>query len=211
LQKVNAADLFCHALAAQLLPTCRADADCGGLPVRCVGRAHDDSSVLGLCTDLTRVAGEGDQCTPSGTCGPGLVCAGLTMGDGWGGMCVASWMSGTYETEVPVPVVAAAGASVVSPVLVIGQASVPIDLEVSVALTGVDPRRIRLTLADPQGAEAVVWNGQGPEIPARMVALGQISRDDNINGRWTLTVTNLATGTSGVLQGWQLHLTSRWD
>lgn len=198
-----------EALDAQLMPTCRTSADCGAFPMRCVGTTNDGSSSLGLCADMTRVPGAGNPCATESACPTGTVCAGLTLGGN--GICVSSWMSGTYETEVPVPIAAASGATVTSPIVVIGQATVPMDVEVSVDLAGVDPRRIRLTLSESHGDAAVIWNGEGAVLPARMNALGEISRDRYINGRWTLTVTNLATGTSGILRGWQLHLTSRWD
>ncbi|MEZ4398990.1 MAG: hypothetical protein R3B06_03180 [Kofleriaceae bacterium] len=122
-------------------------------------------------------------------------------------------MQGSFGNAAPVAVPAAAGVAVASTVVVIGQATVPMDLEVSVDLAGVAPSRLRLVLADPNGSEAVVWDGataSGP-MPARLVALGNISRDDTINGTWTLTATTLSAGAPGVLVGWQLHVTSRWD
>ncbi|MBK9034376.1 MAG: hypothetical protein IPL61_24440 [Myxococcales bacterium] len=199
------------ALAAELAPLCRAQADCGAAPMRCSGFAADETSALGGCVDMRARPGEGDDCHAHADCGAGLICAGLTLGGG--GICVADWMQASYTTDLPRVIPAGAGAAIASTLLVIGQASVPMDLEVSAELTGVDPRRVRLVLADPSGVEAVVWDGAtgGSVLPARMIALGAISRDDNVNGTWTLTATTLGAGAAGVLTSWQLHVTSRWD
>ncbi|MCB9572331.1 MAG: hypothetical protein H6709_09625 [Kofleriaceae bacterium] len=197
------------ALAAELAPLCRTQADCGAAPMRCQGFASDGASVFGVCIDSSNVPGAGAQCTAEDACQAGLVCTGLTM---WStGNCNPDWMQGTFEGAVPVAVPAAAGAVIDRRVVVIGQASVPEDLEVAVDLTGVDARRLRLTLTDPNGAQAVVWDGGAATLPARMIALGQISRDDMVNGAWTLTVETTAAGAAGTITGWRLFLTSRFD
>ena len=114
---------------------------------------------------------------------------------------------------MPVAIPAAAGGRATSATVVRGLASVPVDIEVEVDLGGADPARLRLELTDPNGDTALVWDGaaQGGAMPARMSAGWGISRDDTVNGAWTLTVTTLDAGAAGTLAGWRLDLTSRWD
>ncbi|MCB9598471.1 MAG: proprotein convertase P-domain-containing protein, partial [Sandaracinaceae bacterium] len=43
------------------------------------------------------------------------------------------------------------------------------------------------------------------------VTTGGISRDDQVNGRWTLEVEDLGAGASGTLRSFSLFVVSRWD
>ena len=49
----------------------------------------------------------------------------------------------------------------------------------------------------------------GP-IPSTIVDRG-IYRDDAVNGTYRLLVQNVDGRGEGVLRGWTLHVTSRWD
>ncbi|HUH03942.1 MAG TPA: hypothetical protein VML75_18225 [Kofleriaceae bacterium] len=70
-----------------------------------------------------------------------------------------------------------------------------------------------MALMDPNGAEAVLWDGpnQSGAFPGSFIALGQISRDDQVNGRWLLRIWNDSGRGLGNLHGWTLTLNSRWD
>ena len=75
-----------------------------------------------------------------------------------------------------------------------------------------DPN-FHLFVADPQGTLSTLWDGPaqgGAPMPAELLALDGISRDDNINGTWTLTVENVSSPV-GTLDGWNLYLSSRFD
>ena len=93
-----------------------------------------------------------------------------------------------------------------------GQASVPVDIDVTVHLSHPRPTDLRVTLIDPNGTESVLWD-RSDELAewSRSFARNGISRDDTVNGRWQLRVQDLVTGESGTLHGWTLFLTSRWD
>ncbi len=194
----------------ELATLCRADNDCLE-PARCVGIPADGSSVLGECVQITDVPGAGLSCSATAPCGAGLVCAGITLEPT--GTCSPAWMAGSFAVEIPAAIPSTAGATATSQVVVRGLATVPVDIEVELALSGVDPRRIRLELTDSNGDTAVLWNGavDGGALPARLVARAGIPRDDSVNGMWTLAAITLASGAAGQIDGWTLHLTSRWD
>ncbi|MEW5742066.1 MAG: hypothetical protein AB1938_24335 [Myxococcota bacterium] len=44
-----------------------------------------------------------------------------------------------------------------------------------------------------------------------MVTLHGVERDPQVNVVWTLTVIDTVQGSAGMLNGWSLALTSRWD
>jgi subtilisin-like proprotein convertase family protein len=97
---------------------------------------------------------------------------------------------------------------------VYGLASVPVDIEVVARID--HPRRtdLRVTLIDPNGAEAVLWDRttELAEWNRSFVTSGGISRDDQVNGRWSLRVEDLvAGGGEGTLVSWSLFIVSRWD
>ncbi len=176
--------------------------------LRCFGRPFDGSTELGKCVDVTPIAGEGASCDSATACGDGLICAGWTV---WGsGDCVPRWMSGRWETE-PESAIPESG-SLRESVVVYGLASVPVDIEVQVHID--HPRRtdLRVTLLDPNGVASVLWD-RSTELAeySRSFALSGISRDDQVNGRWTLQVEDLVTGQTGTLESFRLFVVSRWD
>lgn len=199
------------ALTAELAPLCVDNADCGGLPRRCWGQAHDGSTALGVCQDTRTQPGQGDPCSATRVCAAGLVCAGGALWDQ--GVCVAGWMTGTFTMDVPQQVPAAAGASFTTTAVVHGLATVPIDILVDVDLRGVDPRRVRIWLDDPNGDRGLLWDGatDGALLGAGLRPRGGISGDAYVNGGWKLVVETLGAGAAGTLHGWQVYLTSQWD
>ena len=196
------------------LPTgpidCRSGSDCPSV-LRCVGRPFDGSSDYGICRDLTPIDGEGEYCNDVIGCGSGLFCGGISLfGEG---DCQPLWMSTSLTsrtqrfipTETPVPVATS--------VIVRGQATVPLDIAVDVDLGHSNPHSLRIALRDPNGDEAVIWDGpteSGPFPGAFLVGYG-ISRDDAVNGRWLLRIWNPGGRGLGTLRGWTLDLSSRWD
>ena len=200
-------------LESEYAMLCATDGDCAeiSLELDCRGAPNDGSSVLGVCVDPGAVSGEGEECTGAAGCAAGTVCAGLTLWDS--GICVAEWMTGTFTADLSAAIPAGAGATVATSTVVRGLASVPVDIEVEADLDGVAPARLRLELTDPNGISTVLWDGatQAGPLPARLLAGWEISRDEAVNGRWTVTATTLDAGAAGTLSGWRLHLTSRWD
>lgn len=200
-------------LEAEYANLCANNGDCYEISfdLSCQGVPSDGSSVLGACIDPAAVPGEGAECSPTTACATGTVCAGLTLWDT--GSCVPAWMANSFLADVPAAIPTGAGATVTSSTVVRGLATVPVDIEVEVDLAGVDIRRLRLELTDPNGDTALLWNGatDGGSPPARLLAGPGISRDDSVNGHWTLTAVTLGAGTAGTLAGWRLHLTSRMD
>ncbi|MAQ18015.1 MAG: hypothetical protein CMN30_24860 [Sandaracinus sp.] len=177
--------------------------------LRCEGVPFDGSGDLGKCIDPVDAPGVGDTCDPAAPCADGQLCAGSTL---WGnGFCVPGWMAGRFaSTEtVAIPETGAAEPGLV----VYGLATVPMDIEVVVQLD--HPRRtdLRLTLVDPNGSEAPLWD-RTPELEAtdRSFALeGSIARDDMVNGEWHLRVEDLVSGETGTLERWSLFIVSRYD
>ena len=180
--------------------------------LRCYGRPNDGSGTYGKCVDPTPVPGEGERCDRWTECAEGLICAGWTL---WGeGDCVPQWMAQRYEQTVDATIHDAPSGGIAPSVVVYGLASVPVDIEVVARID--HPRRtdLRVTLIDPNGAEAVLWDRttELAEWNRSFVTSGGISRDDQVNGRWSLRVEDLvAGGGEGTLVSWSLFIVSRWD
>lgn len=199
------------ALGDELAGLCVSDADCGGAPVRCWGTVNDGSTQLGVCQDIRSVPGQGDPCSAAQACGAGLVCAGLSL---WpDGLCVGTWMTGSFTMDVPQRLAATAGASLTSTVVVHGLATVPLDVWVDLDVRGTDPRRLRVWLENPQGQRAALWDGatDGATIPPRLVPRPGVAHDEYVNGGWKVVVETTAAGTAGTLHAATIHLTSQWD
>lgn len=99
-------------------------------------------------------------------------------------------------------------------VTALGLASVPEDIVVTVNLRHTHPESIWLAIEDPNGDQAVLWDGPnagGAAFPGTMIAGWGISRDDQVNGQWSLLVRNVTGEGEGSVDGWSLLLTSRWD
>jgi len=181
--------------------------------LRCQGIPHDGSGDEGRCVDPAPIPGDGDRCDRWAPCAEGLICAGWTL---WGeGHCVPQWMAGRFEADIasPYAIGDAPSGGIASSVVVSGLASVPVDLEVTVHVEHPRPADLVITLIDPNGARSVLWDrasdfgGRGRSF----VTTGEISRDDNVNGRWQLRVEDEVTGEAGTLNGWTLFVVSRWD
>lgn len=179
--------------------------------LRCMGIPSDGSTPYGKCVDTTPLPGEGDRCDRWAPCADGLICAGWTL---WGeGNCVAEWMAGRYEAVGPAPIHDPPSGGIAPSVVVYGLASVPVDIEVVAEIDHPRPSDLRVTLMDPNGAEAVLWD-RSTELGATnrsFVTTGGISRDDQVNGRWHLRFEDLVSGQTGVFERWSLFVVSRWD
>lgn len=179
--------------------------------LRCYGRPADGSTPYGRCVDPTPIPGEGARCDRWSPCAEGLICAGWTL---WGeGDCNPLWMAGRFETRGDAPIHDTPSPGIAPSVVVYGLASVPVDLDVVVHLSHPRPSDLRVTLIDPNGDSSVLWD-RSPEMgewSRSFVLTGSISRDDAVNGRWTLRVEDLVAGQSGTFHGWSLFVTSRWD
>ncbi|MFP2904777.1 proprotein convertase P-domain-containing protein [Pyxidicoccus sp. 3LFB2] len=183
--------------------TCQAGLVCEGIP-------YDGSSIYGRCINPASVPGEGDSCSVFTPCQAGLFCRGIPSGasEGW---CRPAWMAGTFTKYAELHL-AASTTNYASPVAVVGLATVPDDIVVELDLVHTAPHRLVLTLEDPGGDTALLWNGPAEGTPpARISVTRGISRDSTINGRWLLRITNPSGVGSGTLRSWTLDLNSRYD
>jgi hypothetical protein len=188
---------------------CESDADCGG-DLRCIGKLWGFAH--GKCRDDASRDGVQDACTVDGDCGDGLICiAESVYGSGY---CTYDWMRETFEVggeaSIPGEVMAE---PMGFPVLVFGQASVPEDVIVEVALDHTDPSSLWIGLLPPTGQGAVtLWDGPAASepFPGRFVDRA-VYRDDAVNGEWALLVRNVGGRGEGTLGPWSLTVSSRWD
>jgi hypothetical protein len=176
----------------------------------CVGVPKNGVPKLGKCIDTKVVLpGEGNSCSSGNSCPSGLVCAGMLI---WGqGDCVPEWMSGEFVSggsgSIPDSPTSSGTAS---SVLVRGLASVPVDIKLKVSINHARPSDLRISLTDPNGDEAVVWDQKSGTLPSTFLVKG-IAGDDEVNGQWRLRIQDRVAGTSGTHGGWSVYLTSRWD
>ena len=186
---------------------CLTSDECEGI-LMCVGKPDDDG--FSRCLISQDIPGQGESCTALGDCGDDLVCSGFTV---FGvGECRPAWMADNYG-QAPNAALPPPASSATFTVPVAGLASVPEDIIVTVDLEGADPAGLRLVLSDPQGTESHLWDGPaagGAAMPTELLALDGISRDDNVNGTWTLHVENVSSP-AGTLVTWNLYVSSRFD
>lgn len=189
---------------------CESAADCA-TGLQCVGKPS--GSTFGLCRDLSPISGEDDACLATADCESGLQCSGTTIYDE--GFCRPAWMATTIEDggAASIPGIVMAEPMGMG-VTAIGLASVPEDILVTVNLQHSHPESLWLGLRDPNGDEALLWDGPnagGAPFSPTMSAGWGISRDDQVNGQWFLLVRNVGGQGDGMIDGWSLSLTSRWD
>lgn len=183
--------------------TCQSGLVCDGVP-------NDGSSIYGRCHNPAAIPGDSDTCSVFAPCQAGLVCTGVPSG-AVEGICRPAWMAAdfTQYADVGLP---ASSAVVESSLAVVGQATVPVDLTVELDVVHASPSNLVLTLVDPGGDTALLWNGPTEgRPPSRILVTRGISRDASVNGRWKLRVTNPSGIGSGRLREWTLKVTSRWD
>jgi hypothetical protein len=195
----------CSAAAGPQGQDCTSNEECGvGV---CMGDSSD--SPVGRCTVLS---GFGDQadCSVTDPCDidQGLVCAGLSRGDD--GICFPAWMRGNFdERELSASIPDGDTGGLTRTLLVYGLATVDMDVELDLSGFHPDPSQLRVTLENPAGNEALVFDGDGDLHFSGPVS--GFSGDESINGLWTLRVVDATGGQVGVLDGWSLRLGSRFD
>eukprot|EP01060_Flectonema_neradi_P037536 TRINITY_DN758_c0_g1_i1.p1 TRINITY_DN758_c0_g1~~TRINITY_DN758_c0_g1_i1.p1 ORF type:complete len:373 (+),score=100.34 TRINITY_DN758_c0_g1_i1:45-1163(+) len=191
---------------------CYEDSDCS-TGMRCYGIPHDGILSTGKCGSTANVPHI--ECTETTPCPAPYVCSGLLMG--WEqGTCRAEWQSGTFTTPYYISDIDVSSAKTGTFFPVSGQATVPEDILMMLDGSAVtNPQDLKIILTDPNGhGIATYWDGPnegaGKTIPSSVRMLGSISRDDTVNGKWTVTITNAGSAT-GSITGFSLYLTSRWD
>ena len=56
------------------------------------------------------------------------------------------------------------------------------------------------------------WNMRVATVgPGDRINVRNFASDEPVNGRWTLRVEDLAAGTSGTFDSWEMDIISRWD
>ncbi|HUS64764.1 MAG TPA: proprotein convertase P-domain-containing protein [Kofleriaceae bacterium] len=186
---------------------CAVDGDCAA-GLACVGIAEGH----GLCRDTAADdhPDEGSPCSATAHCvaGSGLLCAGLTREPA--GLCLPAWMRRRYAATPGVDITDSDPAGVTSSVLVSGLATVDMDVSVSLRVVHPDTTQLRVTLTNPAGTEAVVFDGEpGQEIWVDDLPVDGFPGDESVNGTWTLRVVDKTTGETGLLDAWDLLVGSR--
>jgi DNA uptake protein ComE-like DNA-binding protein len=169
------------------------------------------STMQGLHAYATSLLGgsvqEDNECTATQDCAAGLICAGTTFYDV--GHCRPESMAGTFSKATPITI--PDNATPVRQALeVTGLASVVEDLIVQLDIDHPRKQDLRILLFQPSSAESVIWDVDSAGL-VRVVVGGNLERDSNVNGTWTIEVTDHFGGSAGTLRGWSLELTSRWD
>jgi hypothetical protein len=185
---------------------CRATSDCPA-GVRCQGI----TAGIGVCVDLTDVAGEGTQCGSDEQCPGSLICAGMTRDFG---LCAPAWTRGTFDA-IPGAAIPDGG-ELRTYLTAYGLATVDTDVTVRATITHAHPNQLRIYLRNPAASDVLVWDGpasspvEGTSFPLDMTVLG-FSGDESVNGSWTLRVVDTVPGGTGTVVRWGLTLGSRWD
>jgi Proprotein convertase P-domain len=186
---------------------CSKHADCMGT-MRCEGIPYDGSPAIGRCIPQGNVEGAEEDCSSDADCLGDLLCSGLTIYNS--GYCRPSWMFGTYtstDVSAPIPDNDPAGASM--SVVVYGLASVPEDIMVTIDLDHPRPQDLVVTLVSTNGSDSLLWNNDSS--PAFYLPALGIERDNEVNAMLTLEVVDTVSGETGVLNGFEVWVSSRYD
>jgi hypothetical protein len=181
-----------------------------GPNLMCEGIPGDGSSPYGRCVTTVSVPGDGASCSRFVPCGAGLACHGLDSGatEGW---CRPAWMSGEFTAYADLTLQGNTTPQA-SWQPVVGLATVPEDITVELDLVHNNPSKLVLTLEDPGGETALLWDGPNEGTPPKRIPVTRgIPRDGSVNGLWKLHVANPTGVGNGKLREWKLKLTSRWD
>jgi subtilisin-like proprotein convertase family protein len=127
-------------------------------------------------------------------------------GQGW---CAYPWMIGIYETSGSLAIPDGDPAGVSMDVVVYGQASVPMDIVVTLQIDHPNPADLVVTLISTNGSDSVLWNHDSN--PDYYLPANGIERDNYINGTLTLHVADTVAGNTGTLKGFKLLVSSRYD
>jgi hypothetical protein len=196
---------------------CQSDADCTS-DTRCTGQS--EASRLGRCiaSGLDTNPAAGSACASDAAdfgCpgGSGLLCAGAALSGE--GLCLPAWQRGRFSSEPALAIPDAAEAGVESSLLVYGLATVDMDVRIDLHVAHSRPSDLRITLLNPAGTEALVFDGASagsvPEIYLAGEALAGYSGDESVNGVWRLRAVDRVTGETGTIERFGLEVTSRWD
>lgn len=196
---------------------CELDTDCRGTS-RCVGRAEE--SPFGRCVDPKKDDHPADtsSCSTSATdfgcpAGSGLVCAGAALSGE--GLCFPAWMRGRFTSAPDLQIPDDKAAGIEAQLLAYGLATVDMDVVIDLHIAHPRPQDLRVTLINPAGTEALVFDGEGSqnrsEVYLRGHALRGFSGDESVNGVWRLKVIDSRSGQVGTLRSFGLEITSRWD
>ncbi len=149
----------------------------------------------------------GGDCNEDVDCAEGLACLGWTLWPtGW---CVEQDDVGTFDgAGGAIPDGDSAGWT--STVEVVGLASVPIDIIVTIDLDHPAPGSLTYTLIDPNEQTATL-SAPDPATGITDILWRNITSDDEIHGTWSLVVTDPSTGDAGSVVSWSLYLTSTYD
>jgi subtilisin-like proprotein convertase family protein len=152
---------------------------------------------------------DGQPCSAHLDCAAGLLCAGLSREAD--GLCLPAWMQSRFEERPHLEL--ADAATTTTELEVYGLATVDMDVFLEAEIEHAQPRDLRVTLTNPAGNEVLVLEGAAGEGGALEIddPIVGFSGDEQVNGRWTLTVTDRTSGAAGRLDRWALRIGSRFD
>ncbi|HTE53502.1 MAG TPA: proprotein convertase P-domain-containing protein [Kofleriaceae bacterium] len=191
--------------------TCQDDGQCAeGL--QCVGIAAQTGRGMCVNTAADQSPDQGSSCSAADDCAldSGLSCAGLSRADQ--GVCLPAWMRRSFQVSQSIDIPDGSGDGVTTSLVASGLATVDTDVEIQAFIFHGDASQLKVTLTNPAGTEVVIADRDrsGPELILDEPVIG-FSGDEEVNGVWTLKVTDEVSGTSGTVDRWSLRIGSRPD
>jgi len=205
-----AADDGCSAtctIEPQCTDGCIETEECGADEF-CVGKPKSVPGATGQCAPKGGAPGFGQSCGVSTPCPEGLACLGEFVYPDGQGFCIEGWKAKDFYSVDNV-VIPEDGTTISSTVVACGLASVPVDVVVTLHLNHPRPEDLVVKLQDPNESQGTVLDQQAYAGGPIVTFVG--SGDDQVNGQWTLHVTDKVTGEQGALLGWSVYLLSRFD
>jgi len=193
---------------APLGEACAADGDCQ-TGLFCNNITFDAEPTVGRCADASGPFGSnGSGCREHEPCDEGLVCMGTTVYGGYG-FCRTPDAMAVREVTVNEPI--PSGGTVAKSIVIDTLRSVPEDVVIDL---GIDhPRKEDLTvvLTAASNTSSTLWAGGDSNPPSYITETWGIERDNEVNGTWTVTITDNGQGDAGTFNGFTLTVTSRYD
>lgn len=188
--------------AADGIVAARPFVDIGGL----AKASYVGASALTALRDFASAgqgAGVGEDCVQTTDCASGLQCLGAIAYES-GLFCVD-----TYGTFVSDEAVAIPEEGVSTSVEVVGLASVPVDVVLTVRIDHARPSDLTLRIDNFNGYGQSLWSNEAE--PKLEMVVWAFPSDDEVHGEYTVTVADTVPGVDGTLLGWDLFIVSTYD
>lgn len=175
----------------------------------CHNITFDENPTQGRCADANAPLGGVEQsCKEYEPCQEGLTCMGVTVYDGNGYCREADAMA---VREVTVNETIPSGGTLTKSIVINTLRTVPEDVVIDLDIDHPRKEDLTVVLTAASNTSTTLWAGGDANPPSYITETWGIERDNEVNGTWTVTITDNGQGVAGHFNGFTLTVTSRYD